>query len=416
MKKLPSRVFLVLLFTLLLAFSLHGQLDPGGELQYLQGSDGAIYFYAQVQGIIPVYLWVDFPQLQNLEPSSPFPQGWVIPPTLSEQEELQSSLLSLLPEAPPEDLEIPPDGLILFSLRPKANSSTRFQIQFRYTYGIPMDPRSHDHLYLFPFPHGTKFQVTQGFNGSFTHFGENQYALDFDLGVGDPIHAARSGRVIGVKEDSNRGGASSSFASYGNYILVYHDDGSFGNYVHLRQNGALVEVGDWVEAGQLLGYSGNTGQASGPHLHFDVRVPTSDGQFKSIPVRFVSLYGEIIDPEVGKSYYAVHPGGQPFVPVFGDDIRDEDFAGYLEAVPRGDSLEIRTEVVDSTTLVFLQNTYNQAYWVEISLSLTNLLSTQGSRIIREVPAQTEVFLTLLRPANPERGWSHRIQYRFRPLP
>jgi len=405
-------IFLVffLIFSLFFTQSLVAQLDPGAQLDYFQDSQGRVIFTATYSGLIPVYLWVEFPQLQNLTSSVPFPRGFIIPPEREAQQALQEQLVPGIAE----NYDLPENRFVLFYLEPRPNVSTRFQIQFRFTFGVPIDPATHNHVYLFPFAHGTKHRVTQGFNGAFTHFNENRYAVDFDLDTGDRIYAARDGLVVAVKQDSNRGGIGPAFAGDGNFILVYHNDGTFGNYVHLVQHGAAVEVGDRIQAGQFIGLSGATGQASGPHLHFDVRVPLENGRFQSIPIQFKGLNGEPVTPQSGRTYYAVHPGGPAFVPVFGDDLTDMDFAGHSDPVPRTNSIEIRTELIDSTTLVFIRNGNAEQFWTETSMNLTNLQSTQGTRIVREIPPLTEVFLTILRPVNPERGWSHRIQYRFRP--
>lgn len=56
----------------------------------------------------------------------------------------------------------------------------------------------------------------------------------------------------------------------GNYVTVDQGDGTRVQYYHLQQNGALVDVGDVVCAGEPIGLSGNTGFSSAPHLHLDV--------------------------------------------------------------------------------------------------------------------------------------------------
>jgi murein DD-endopeptidase MepM/ murein hydrolase activator NlpD len=56
-------------------------------------------------------------------------------------------------------------------------------------------------------------------------------------------------------------------------ISVLQVDGTYAEYLHLRHGGTVVKPGDRVVAGQLIGYSGNTGWSSTPHIHFHVYVP-----------------------------------------------------------------------------------------------------------------------------------------------
>lgn len=123
-----------------------------------------------------------------------------------------------------------------------------------------------DFNYALPFQKGNSFAVHQGYNGNFSHQGEN--SLDFTMPVGTEIVASRDGVVVKVIENNSLGCPDKSCVSYNNLILIYHNDGTFTQYVHLKQNGALVNEGDVVKESEIIGYSGQTGWASGPHLHF----------------------------------------------------------------------------------------------------------------------------------------------------
>jgi murein DD-endopeptidase MepM/ murein hydrolase activator NlpD len=145
--------------------------------------------------------------------------------------------------------------------------------------------------------------VTQGYNGSYSHSGPDQYAIDFKMPPGTPVHAARGGRVVKVKEDSDQGGPSRKFESCANYILIRHDDGTLANYAHLQQASSSVKAGDVVEAGDLLALSGNTGFTSGPHLHFSVFKTRADGRGRqSLPVKFKTLDSARITLKESRSY------------------------------------------------------------------------------------------------------------------
>jgi murein DD-endopeptidase MepM/ murein hydrolase activator NlpD len=86
--------------------------------------------------------------------------------------------------------------------------------------------------------------------------------------IGTPIHAMRAGMVVAVEE----GYADGDRAVYHeNWVMVRHADDTVGRYIHLTPNGALVEMGDEVTQGQVIGLSGDSGASSGPHLHVDVQ-------------------------------------------------------------------------------------------------------------------------------------------------
>nr|WP_226163157.1 M23 family metallopeptidase [Hymenobacter terricola] len=84
--------------------------------------------------------------------------------------------------------------------------------------------------------------------------------MDLDLETGDSVRAAYDG-VVRINAWDGGG--------YGNYILVRHYNGLETIYGHMSK--ALVPVGTFVKAGQLIGYGGSTGRSTGSHLHFEVR-------------------------------------------------------------------------------------------------------------------------------------------------
>ena len=107
----------------------------------------------------------------------------------------------------------------------------------------------------FPTIHGTLLNSPYGIRKHRLHRG-----VDLHLHIGDSVVAAYPGKVI-VSKYNRRG--------YGNYVMIEHANGTRTLYGHLQKR--LVEVGDIVEGGQLIGKGGNTGRSSGPHLHFEIR-------------------------------------------------------------------------------------------------------------------------------------------------
>ena len=151
--------------------------------------------------------------------------------------------------------------------RGRGNMSVDYHVSIQYG-DVDKAKRESDYIYALPFAEGISFEMIQGYHGSFSHHHEK--ALDFNMEEGNQVHAARGGTVIKVEERNNRSCADRSCNKFNNYITIYHDDGTFADYVHLKVNGALVNVGDKVEQGQHIGYSGKTGWTTGPHLHFIV--------------------------------------------------------------------------------------------------------------------------------------------------
>lgn len=147
-----------------------------------------------------------------------------------------------------------------------------------------------DYVYELPVAAGTEVFISQGYNGKFSHQGAK--ALDFDMPEGTPIHAIRGGVVTDVVEVNDRGCADKSCEKFENRIVIVHDDGTFAGYAHLRKNGAFVSIGERVKKGQLLGESGATGYANGPHLHLSVYHQRMDGR-KYVATRFKTAGAQV---------------------------------------------------------------------------------------------------------------------------
>ncbi len=118
-----------------------------------------------------------------------------------------------------------------------------------------------------------KSGVVLKFNGSFakpingiitsgygTRWGRPHEGIDFGVPVGTPVYAAASGTVQ-ARPGYNGG--------YGNLIVLKHSAGVETRYAHLSR--ISVSTGEHVNQGDLIGYSGNTGHSTGPHLHFEIR-------------------------------------------------------------------------------------------------------------------------------------------------
>jgi murein DD-endopeptidase MepM/ murein hydrolase activator NlpD len=144
--------------------------------------------------------------------------------------------------------------------------------------------------YRYPLPwRGGPFRLSQGPNGNFSHTdSKSRYAMDIAMPEGTPIIAARSGRV--VKTENAQAGRGNDAS--GNFVRVRHDDGTEGVYLHLQQGSVSVRVGQRVAVGSPLALSGNTGNSSGPHLHFVVQRATEAG-LVSIPYEFNQPVGAL---------------------------------------------------------------------------------------------------------------------------
>jgi murein DD-endopeptidase MepM/ murein hydrolase activator NlpD len=127
---------------------------------------------------------------------------------------------------------------------------------------------------LWPIPHAT---ISQGFGptpyvfeaayAGFPHF---HTGIDLAVPLGTPVFAAADGVVVLARPMTDTGGL---LVGYGNYVIIQHDAGLKTLYGHLLTIG--VKEGELVHRGQLIGLVGSTGNSTGPHTHFEVRVDNS---------------------------------------------------------------------------------------------------------------------------------------------
>ncbi|MGY0485884.1 M23 family metallopeptidase [Streptomyces sp. WG-D5] len=106
---------------------------------------------------------------------------------------------------------------------------------------------------------------------------------DFAVPVGTEVVAVHGGTV--VKAGGNGAGDG---PAYGNAIVIKHSDGTYSQYAHLSR--IDVKVGDKVGTGDHIALSGNTGNSSGPHLHFEIRTTADYGSAVN-PVSFLKKEG-----------------------------------------------------------------------------------------------------------------------------
>ena len=185
-----------------------------------------------------------------------------------------------------------------------SSQGTKRHFKFAWQRGALDVKHDDDFEYRLPYAIGSRYPLTQGFNGKFSHKNDNQYAVDFAMPVGTKVHAARGGLVVAVRIDSNKNCVSSHCRNEGNFIAVLHSDGTLGEYHHLKLGGALVALGEQVEQGQIIALSGNTGWSSKPHLHFSVHSATDGKLRRSHAILFRTQTAVVSELEVGRAYVA----------------------------------------------------------------------------------------------------------------
>lgn len=252
------------------------------QMLYIEEVDqpnGDVIIYAKNIGYCPLTVDIQFPDLTNMTTDVSLPFTAVVP-TRAEKHKL----------------------LTISQSKTLKSGSMSYRYSFNYNVGDILNAKHDDNYeYSLPFASNKSYIVGQGYGGRFSH--QNMNCLDFNMDVGTKVCAARAGTVIRVKEDSDTGCKNARCQGKANYIVIYHEDGTSARYIHLKYNGSKVKVGDQVEDGQVIGYSGNTGWSSGPHLHFEVNQPGKNIVY-TVPTKFITKKGIERQLQEGNSYTA----------------------------------------------------------------------------------------------------------------
>jgi murein DD-endopeptidase MepM/ murein hydrolase activator NlpD len=125
------------------------------------------------------------------------------------------------------------------------------------------------------------YELSAGFGSGGEHWANRHTGQDFAVPIGTPVRAVGAGRVVTV----------SCGGPFGIEIVVEHPDGYCTQYAHLAA--VAVDQGQRVSTGQWIGQSGTSGNSTGPHLHFEVRVTPETGSAID-PVPWLAEHGVVV--------------------------------------------------------------------------------------------------------------------------
>lgn len=163
--------------------------------------------------------------------------------------------------------------------------------------------------YCLPFAEGSSYLLSQSYCAPPPGSHLTRFAYDFNMPMGTEVLAARAGTVVELREhwsdEDPQGG-------HENMVSLRHDDETISLYIHMRQDGVLVEMGDYVPKGGLLGWSGSSGTTL-PHIHFQICLRSGMCSYKTgeytLPVNFSNADGSLdsADGLMAGEYYTAQP-------------------------------------------------------------------------------------------------------------
>lgn len=133
---------------------------------------------------------------------------------------------------------------------------------------------------IFAVGNPSSVNITAYFNGNDSVHNGHHGGIDIGAGINEEnVIATKDGTIIypDVNDNVSIGtcdyyGTKANCNSYGNYVMIDHGDGSISLYGHLYQNSITVRKGDSVKQGQVIAKSGSSGNSTGGHLHFEIRI------------------------------------------------------------------------------------------------------------------------------------------------
>ena len=231
-----------------------------------------------------------------------------------------------------------------------------------------------------------EYLITQYFGGKNNHKGIDIVGRKNNASITCPIIAHTEGKVVWIQTGQKHNPNAKGNASYGNAVKIKHSNGYYTLYAHMKS--VYVKLGQYVKTGQEIGYMGDTGVATGFHLHWEVR-NTSDVRINPLPYLKADL------PNMGKYYQAYDNVKNKWLPKV--KIGANDYAGN-----QGNGISaFRTEECDEYRAYDMV----KKYWLPVCKSFNdyagNLPNNIGAIAIKSSKLKYRVHL---KKSNRWLGW------------
>ena len=232
------------------------------------------------------------------------------------------------------------------------------------------------------------------------------------------IIASRSGTVIYPTSSSQTNFPDNGYlgnrdgGGYGNYVIIDHGDGEYTLYAHLAQNSITVMAGDTVEQGQVIAKMGHSGNSTGAHLHFEIRIGGNSSLFKVDPQLYVDPDNPRPTSDIFTEWIKTMEGGTSGQYVDGDNYVVYDggdgvlTVGYGIVIVDSSGNQLYTNIYDTPVTVgsripmqIVDKMFNQF----MSGSKTVLANEKANRNITLTKNQDDAILSLM--YNCGTGWA-----------